>query len=66
MPTQRAIRGVLGNFLGTYTSRYSEHDGYWLFGLVVAELGELEVNLLADPDDGSGTAFHVLINSAAA
>lgn len=65
MPTQRAIRGVLGNFLGTYTSRYSEHGGYWLFGLVVEELGELEVDLLADPDDGSGTAFHVLINSAA-
>ncbi len=26
------MKGVLHNFLGTLTSRYSDHRGYWLFG----------------------------------
>lgn len=28
MVSRNAIRGVLHNFLGTYTSRYSDHGGY--------------------------------------
>jgi hypothetical protein len=32
MVTPRAIRGMLRNFLGTYTSQYSDYKGYWLFG----------------------------------
>ena len=38
MPRRRTIKGVLDNFLGTYTSRYSDYDGYWLFGMVVGEV----------------------------
>ncbi len=34
MATRRAINGVLGNFLGTYVSRYSDYDSYWLFGFI--------------------------------
>lgn len=54
MAATKAIRGVLGNFLGTYTSRYSQLDGYWLFGFLVGDLSELRIDLLVsdgvDPD----------------
>ena len=50
--TRRAIKGVLHNFLRTYTSRYSDYDGYWLFGLVAAQLGDVRVDLCADPPAG--------------
>lgn len=46
MPTRRVIKGVLGNFLGTYVSRYSDYNGYLLFGVFVCALDELRVNLL--------------------
>ena len=46
MAKRRAIRGVLGNFLGTFTSRYSDYDGYWLFGFLVADLKDLRIDLL--------------------
>ena len=36
---------MLGNFLGTYTSRYSDYEGYWLFGFLVRDLCELKINL---------------------
>jgi hypothetical protein len=47
MVTRRVIRGVLGNFLGTYMSRYSDYNGYWLFGYLVGALGTLRIDLLA-------------------
>ena len=65
MATQRAIRGVLGSFLGTYTSRYSDYDGYWLFGFLVADLGELRIDLLAPPASDSECPLIVAIRSAA-
>lgn len=48
MTTRRAIQGVLEGFLGTYTSRYSDYNGYWLFGFLVADFQQLRVDLLAD------------------
>ena len=54
MPHRRDLKGVLHNFLGTYTSRYSDHDGWWVFGLAEAQLGDVQVDLLATvarPDD---------------
>jgi len=33
------MTAVLKNFLGTYTSRYSDFQGYWLFGFLVPGLG---------------------------
>ena len=40
------MSGVLRGFLGTYTSRYSERKGYWLFGYLVESLNELVFDLL--------------------
>jgi hypothetical protein len=51
------IKGVLDNFLGTYTSRYTDYEGYWLFGLLAADLSEVEFDLLAasgNPDSPLG------------
>ena len=45
MATRRVIKSVLSNFLGTYVSRYSEYDGYLLFGFLVADFDEL-MNLM--------------------
>jgi hypothetical protein len=47
MPRRRALPACLHNFLGAYTSRYSEFDGYWLFGFVVDKFDLLEFDLLA-------------------
>lgn len=46
MHRRRKIHSVLHNFLGTYTSRYSDHQGYWLFGFIVTEVDELQFDLL--------------------
>lgn len=59
MTTQHALKGVLDNFLGTYTSRYTEADGYWLFGKLVTEVSHLSIDLLKRaevPSDGSASA----------
>ncbi len=66
MATRRIIRGVLGNFLGTYTSRYSDYDGYWLFGFLVGHLGELRIDLLAPTVSQPDSPCGVAIRSAAA
>jgi hypothetical protein len=47
MPTRRVIQSVLHNFLGTYTSRYSDYAGYWLFGFMLESLDCIEFDLLA-------------------
>lgn len=46
MTRRTHIKSVLYNFLGTYTSRYSDYGGYWLFGRLVRRLGELRIDLL--------------------
>jgi hypothetical protein len=53
---RRIIQGVLHNFLGTYTSRYSDFDGYWLFGLLVGDVGELGIDLLNPSVDATASA----------
>ena len=56
MKSRRIIKGVLHNFLGTFTSRYSDFDGYWVFGFLVNEMDGLRVDLLAiDVEDTSAT-----------
>ena len=57
---------MLGNFLGTYTSRYSSYDGYWLFGFLVADLGELRIDLLGTPAGEADTPLGVAVRSATA
>lgn len=46
------MKSVLHNFLGTLTSRYSDHRGYWLFGQLPADLERLRVDLLSNAPDG--------------
>jgi hypothetical protein len=43
----------MAGFLGTFTSRYSDFDGYWLLGFLVAER-EIVIDLLAT-ESGDGT-----------
>ena len=51
MSASRAIRGVAGNFLGTYLSRCSDYQGYWLLGFLVADLRTLQLDLLSQAAD---------------
>lgn len=44
--SRRAMRGVLHNFLDTFSSRYSDLDEYWLFGLLVERLTLVRFDLL--------------------
>lgn len=53
MNSVKAIRGVLNNFLATYTSRNSDYDGYWLFGLLIKDLVNLNFDLLKDVKETS-------------
>lgn len=62
MTSRRAIKGILHNFLGTYTSRYSDYDGYWLFGMLVTDLTQLNLDLL----DFGGSAPEITPVSSAA
>ena len=59
------MRGALRNFLDSYTSRYSDHRGYWLFGFLVPVLDELRIDLLAQHDTLSDAPFDVARRSAA-
>lgn len=64
--SRKAIKGVLHNFLETYTSRYSDYDGYWLFGMLVSESGEINIDLLNATGDwvgGEATASAVRLAS---
>lgn len=56
MARRKVLKGVLDNFLGTYTSRNSRYGSYWLFGCLVGDLeGEfnpLEFDLLIRSSSG--------------
>jgi hypothetical protein len=60
MPSSRVMRSVLHNVLGAYVSRYSDYNGYWVFGFLVPDLNELRIDLLATevaaPEDPVGAA----------
>lgn len=46
MASSKRIQGVLWNFLGTYTSRYSDYAGYWLFGFLPIASQVVQIDLL--------------------
>lgn len=46
MKRSQSITGVIHNFLGAYTSRYSDFKGYWAFGMIVDDLFVTEIDLL--------------------
>lgn len=66
MATRRAIKGVLGNFLGTYASRYTDLGGYWLFGYLIDDLTQLRIDLLAETVDSADTPLAIAVRTAAA
>jgi hypothetical protein len=49
MPTRRRFRGVISGFLGTYASRASDYQGYWLFGFLTGAPEILTIDLLEPP-----------------
>lgn len=53
MPPSRFLQSVLWNFLGTFTSRYTDIDGYWGFGFLVPRASPIEFSLLATADEGA-------------
>jgi hypothetical protein len=48
MPARNRLKGVLASFLGTYMSRYSDYQGYWLFGFLISDRDLLEFDLLGE------------------
>ena len=45
------LKHVASGLLGTFISRYNDHEGYWAFGVIYSELGcggkRVEIDLLA-------------------
>jgi hypothetical protein len=65
MTRRRSLQGALRNFLGTLTSRYSDFDGYWILGLIVEDLREVTIDLLADSNaDAHPTPMSAFIRLA--
>jgi hypothetical protein len=46
MSKHRILKSVLHNFLVTYTSRYSDFQGYWLLGFLVEDIQYTRIDLL--------------------
>lgn len=47
-------RGAIGGFLGTFTSRYSDHGGYWLMGFLAADFQPRSIDLCVAGAGASG------------
>ncbi len=56
MPTHRAIKALINNFLGTYVSRYTDHRGFWIFGLWVNEHEFQSIDLLSPAAEGDSVS----------
>jgi hypothetical protein len=52
---RRTIKGIPHNFIGTYTSRYSDYEGYWIFGLLTKDVEQLTIDLLNSETNNSGS-----------
>jgi hypothetical protein len=55
MESRRDLKGILYNFLGTFTSRYSDWDGYWLFGLLVDDFKQIQIDLVNNNAENNNT-----------
>jgi hypothetical protein len=64
MATSRVIHAVVANFLGTFLSRYSDHEGYWLFGFLVSDLQTIRIDLL-NPSTDERPVFQRAVELAA-
>lgn len=45
------MKSVIEGFIGTYTSRYADLRGYWLYGQLPFDTSEYHIDLLATPSD---------------
>jgi hypothetical protein len=66
MPSRRVIKGALHNFLGTFTSRNSDFDGYWVCGLLAREAGPLRFDLVGDGSGNPDTSSVIFAHRLAA
>ena len=66
MPSRGKISSVLHNFIGAYTSRNSDYDGYWLFGLVVDKFESLDIDLTSSESGAREPLIAFAANLAAA
>ncbi|ATC64543.1 hypothetical protein CMV30_11585 [Nibricoccus aquaticus] len=48
MKMRRQIAGVLGNTLSAFASRYSDYDGYWLFGILITRADHFTFNIVGE------------------
>ncbi len=55
------LKSILHNFLGTYTSRNSDHEGSWPFGFVVRDFENLRFDLLNAQNISPSTAAMVAV-----
>jgi hypothetical protein len=46
MKIRRRLTGMLFGFLDAFSSRHSDYDGYWIFGLLVRECAHVSFDLL--------------------
>lgn len=53
MPKARALRGVLSGFLGAFSSRNAEFQGYWIFGFLVEQRSPIQFDLQVIAPDSS-------------
>jgi hypothetical protein len=60
MKIRRQITGALCGLLDTYGSRYSDYDGYWIFGLLAREADSISFDLLRE-DSASGSSPVVVV-----
>lgn len=56
MSRRRQVKGVLGNYLSSLTSRYSDHGGYWMLGFLAADPEPVVVPLLGPLPAGGSPA----------
>lgn len=66
MTSRHVIPQVLQGFLGTFTSRNSDCDGWWVFGFLVEGLGKMSIDLLGGVAEGAEGTPEVFVRRLAA
>lgn len=56
MKIRRTLTGVLCSFLDAFASRYSDHEGYWVLGLLAREAAVVtSIDLLKEDQASTGS-----------
>ena len=56
MTSCRVIPGVLHNFIGAFTSRYSDFNGYWVFGFLVERMDTVTIDVLSQVSESTDSS----------